>query len=55
MWYIIGLTLPDLDKGVFQRFAGGGIYDSKVHEEIHSPVTVTMRKRRRYAQRNAYV
>jgi len=52
---IIGLTLPDLDKGIVYRFASGGIQDSKVHEEVYSPVTVAMRTERRYAQGNAYV
>lgn len=46
---MIGLTLPDLDKGAVYRFTSGGIQDSKVHEEVHSPVTVAMRPRCQYA------
>ena len=30
--------MPDLDESVVHRSAGGGVHDSKVHEEFYSPV-----------------
>jgi len=54
MWYIKGLTMPDLDESVVHRFASGSIQDSEVHEQFHSPITVAMRTEHRYAQKNAY-
>jgi len=37
------LTMPELDERVFYWGTGGGVQDSKVHQELHSPVAVAMR------------
>ena len=35
--------MPDLDKRVVHRGAAGSVHDSKVHDELYSPVAAAMR------------
>ena len=38
--------MPDLDESGVHRGAGGCVHNSKVHDELDSPVAATMRTER---------
>jgi len=35
--------MPDLNESVVHWGAGGSVHDSKVHQELHSPIAVVIR------------